>query len=151
MIISLLKTPENSSCFLPCPKWNEEQEEYKTLIYNASCTAGIPVSTDEERANEEVSALIEALCSESYRSVSLAFYELALKAAYNRDDQSAQMIDIITGQHPTVKSSLTKNFVHEYNTSLNSMEGIFNTLMKSNSIGFVSEYDTLLTPANTGP
>ncbi|MBQ9692609.1 MAG: hypothetical protein IJV70_05585 [Clostridia bacterium] len=135
---------------LPMPKWDEEQEEYKTLIYSASCTAGIPVSTDIDRANEEVSAVIEALCSESYRSVSLAFYETALKAAYNRDDQSAQMIDIITAQHPTVKSTLTKNFVFEYSSSLGNIGSIFTTLAKERSNNFVSQYDSIIGSAEQG-
>jgi ABC-type glycerol-3-phosphate transport system substrate-binding protein len=135
---------------LPMPKWDEEQEEYKTLIYNASCTAGIPVSTDIDRANEEVSAVIEALCSESYRSVSLAFYETALKAAYNRDDQSAQMIDIITAQHPTIKSSLTKNFVFEYSSSLGSIGTIFTDLVRYKSTNFISQYDSTIGAAEQG-
>ena len=78
----------------------------------------VPVSADIERVNEEISAVIEALASESYRRVYTAYYESALKTAYNRDDYSAQMVDIITGQHATVKSILTKNFVYEYSASI---------------------------------
>ena len=135
---------------LPYPKLDEFQDTYYTLIHNSSTSACIPISTDEDRANEEISAVIEAIGSESYRSVSVAFYETALKAAYNRDDQSAQMIDIITGQHNTVKSSLTKNFVYEYATSLSAIGSIFHSLMVSGNTNFMSSYDATIGPAEQG-
>jgi ABC-type glycerol-3-phosphate transport system substrate-binding protein len=134
---------------LPFPKYDEEQEEYISLIHNSSTLVAIPVSTDIDRANEEISAVIEALASESYRSVTVSFYEMALKAAYNRDDQSAQMIDIITGQHDTVKSVITKNFAYEYNSSLSSFGYIYNTLLSKRSNGFASTYDSILPSAKT--
>ena len=129
---------------LPYPKWDEFQEEYVTLIHNSSTITAIPVSSDIDYANEELSAVIEALCSESYRRVAVAFYETALKAAYNRDDQSAQMIDIITGQHDTVKSTLTKNFAYEYSGSLGGIGNIFGNLIGSRSYNFASTYDSLI-------
>ena len=135
---------------IPYPKLNEDQEEYVTLLHNATVATCIPVSTDIDRANEEISAVIEALASESYRRVAVAFYETALKTAYNRDDQSAQMIDIITGQHDTIKSTLTKNFAYEYTQSLGSIGSIFNTLMANGNTNFASQYDSMIGAANTG-
>lgn len=135
---------------LPYPKWDEAQEEYISFIHNSSAVVCCPVSADIERVNEEVSAVLEALASESYRKVYTAYYESALKAAYNRDDLSAQMVDIITGQHETVKSTLTKNFVYEYGASLKDIGGIFYSLIKKQSTGFASEYDGILDAAKTG-
>jgi len=135
---------------IPYPKFDEAQDEYITMVHNASYTVCIPVSTDIDRANEEVSAVIEALASESYRNVSVSFYEMALKAAYNRDDQSAQMIDIITGQHDTIKSTVSRNFAFEYNSSLKSISNLFYTLMNKNSSNFVSEYDGIIDSAEAG-
>ena len=99
---------------------------------------------DIERINEEVSAVLEALASESYRKVYTAYYESALKAAYNRDDLSAQMLDIITGQHQTVKSVLINNFVYSYAANLQYINSIFYNLIKKTSKNFVSEYDAIL-------
>ncbi|MBE6610303.1 MAG: hypothetical protein E7634_06510 [Ruminococcaceae bacterium] len=135
---------------LPYPKWDEEQDTYISFIHNSSAVVCIPVSTDIDRTNEELSAVIEALASESYRRVYTAYYESALKTAYNRDDYSAQMVDIITGQHATVKSVLTKNFVYEYSLSMQDIGGIYYGIIKKNSNNFVSEYDALLPPAKTG-
>lgn len=135
---------------LPYPKWDEEQEEYISFVHNSSTTVCCPVSSDIDRTNEELSAIIEALASESYQSVSIPFYEAALKAAYSRDDLSAQMIDIIMGRHDTVKSKLTKNFVFEYNSSLGGMGNIFYTLMYDHSKNFVSQYDSIIGKAEEG-
>jgi len=135
---------------LPYPKWDEEQEEYITLIHNSSTITAIPVSSDIEYANEELSAVIEALASESYRRVTVAFYETALKTAYNRDDQSAQMIDIITGQHDTIKSTITKNFAYEYSSSLGGIGNLFGKLISGKNANFASEYASTIDAANTG-
>lgn len=135
---------------LPYPKLDTDQEEYITMVHNASFAVSIPVSTDLNRAEEEISAVIEALASESYRNVSVSFYETALKAAYNRDDQSAQMIDIITGQHDTVKSKVLRNFAFEYDKSLNGISNIFYSLMKDRSNDFVSKYDSIIGSAKKG-
>ena len=135
---------------LPYPKWDEAQEEYISFVHNSSTTVCCPVSADIDRVNEEMSAIIEALASESYRSVSVPFYESALKAAYNRDDLSAQMIDIIMGRHDQIKSKLTKNFVFEYNNSLGTLGNIFYSLMYEHSKNFISKYDSLIAPAEQG-
>ena len=135
---------------LPYPKLDEFQEEYVSFMHNASVMVTCPVSSDIDRVNEELSAVIEALASESYRSVTVPYYETALKAAYNRDDLSSQMIDIITGQHDTVKSTLTKNFVYEYSWNLGKLGHIFSTLMEQKSKNFASTYDSLIVSAETG-
>jgi len=128
---------------LPYPKYTVEQDTYYNFMANGTVVTAIPVSCDIDYANEEVSAVIEAMASESYRFVSVAFYETALKAAYNRDDLSAQMIDIITGQHDTVKSTLTKNFLYEYGSSLGGMGSIFSTLMSGKNTNFSSTYESI--------
>jgi hypothetical protein len=120
------------------------------MIHNSATVVVCPVSADIDRVNEEVSAVIEALASESYRSVYTTYYESALKAAYNRDDLSAQMIDIITGQHATVKSSIIKNFVNEFNSSLGDYDSIFYKLITSRSKDFASTHDSILPVAEQG-
>ena len=111
----------------------------------------VPVSTDIERANEEISAVIEALASESYRRVAVAYYETALKTAYTRDDLDAQMIDIITGQHDTVKSVITKNFVYEYSASLGGIGTIHHSVVRTEqNKNYASKYDSIIDSANAG-
>jgi hypothetical protein len=45
--------------------------------------------------SEKIGAVMEALASESFRSVVPAFYEVALQTQYARDEESAEMMDII--------------------------------------------------------
>jgi len=75
---------------------------------------------------------------------------MALKTAYTRDDLDAQMIDIITGQHDTVKSTLSKNFLYEYSWAIGGIGNIFYTMMRDKSTNFVSTYDSLYTASTTG-
>jgi hypothetical protein len=133
---------------IPCPKWDENQEEYINLIHSSSTTVCCPISADIDRVNNELSAVIEALASESYRKVYTAYYESALKSAYNRDDLSAQMIDIITGQHATVKSVMRKNFIHEFNDTLGGME-IHYSMIGNRHNNYASLHDSLISSAGT--
>lgn len=134
---------------LPYPKFDEYQDEYISFMANGTVLVGIPISVPEDRAMGTVSAVVEALASESYRHVSVAFYETALKGAYSRDDTASQMMDIITGSHDTVKSTLTKNFVYEYSSSLNGIGTVIQGLMAQKSINFASYYDSRIGAAKS--
>ena len=77
---------------LPFPKLDANQVKYRTKSqdgYTMFCT---PVTVKNV---EKVGAAIEALASESRRSVVPAFYDVALKTKYARDEESSEMIDII--------------------------------------------------------
>lgn len=147
LLTSGMREMQDDFGVLPCPKWDEEQEEYISLMHSSSTTVCCPVSADIDRVNEEVSAVIEALASESYRKLYTAYYESALKSAYNRDDLSAQMIDIITGQHDTVKSKMIKNFIHEYNEPLGGPELVY-SMIANHSSDYVSTHDKIIGTAN---
>ncbi len=137
---------------LPYPKWDEAQEEYITESANGSILVGCTRNADIEFVNEEVSAVIEALASEAYRSVTPAFYETALKKAYSRDDTTAQMIDVICGRDDEIKSRVTKNFLYEYSSSLAGVGYIFNRIMglgKTGTPNFTSTYESLIDSENT--
>ena len=60
------------------------------------------------------------------------------------------MIDIITGQHDTVKSKVLRNFAFEYDKSLSGISNIFYSLMKEKSNDFVSKYDSIIGSAKSG-
>jgi len=63
----------------------------------------IPKTCQDDR----IGGVIEALASESYRSVVEVFYESALKMKYSRDSYSGQCIDII-------RATSTKSLMFEY-------------------------------------
>ena len=79
---------------LPYPKYDENQAKYQTMSQDGYTMFCIPSTV---RNPEKVGAVIESLAAETRRSVLPAFYDIALKTKYARDDDSAEMIDIIRG------------------------------------------------------
>ena len=146
-----MRAMEDTFGVLPYPKWDEAQEEYITMMANGSTLTAVPVSVTEDRALNETSAVIEAMCSEAYQSIAPAFYETACKRAYSRDDTSAEILDIITGRHATIKSKLTKNFLYEYSSSIAGAGTIFQGIMSKGPTGnpnFASTWESMAGAAN---
>ena len=79
---------------LPYPKLYENLNYMSAAATVNGTGAAIPVSAPEEKL-EMSCAVIEALCSESYRNVIPAWYDTALKVKYANAEVDAQMIDII--------------------------------------------------------
>ncbi len=77
---------------LPMPKYNEEQDKYYTTPQDAYNM--ISVMGDVKRP-EMISAALELLCAESYRSVTPRLFEEVLKVRYMRDYESSQMLDYL--------------------------------------------------------
>ncbi len=76
---------------LPAPKFNTDQKEHYTLMANTYTMYGIAVNCDTERP----SAVIEAMASEGYYTVTPVVFEVALKARYSDDSQDAMMFDVL--------------------------------------------------------
>ena len=76
---------------LPIPKYDESQENYATLLGNPFSLYAIP---KDSVTPDMAGAVLECMASESYRKISPALYEVALKLKYSQDDVSAKMFDI---------------------------------------------------------
>ena len=76
---------------LPLPKFDEAQEEYRTVAQR-SCYALIPVSSADY---DSASAVLEALSSEFYRMVIPEYFEVTLKTRYSPDENDSRMFDLI--------------------------------------------------------
>jgi len=74
---------------LPFPKYDEGQTDYLSLSHNGLMM--IPRTADPAF----VGAVNEALAAESYRLTIPAYYDIVLTSKVARDDESAEMIDII--------------------------------------------------------
>lgn len=114
--------------FLPYPKFDEEQESYRSLIHDAAMIGGV---SNASMNLDMVGAVIEALCAETYRSVTPVWYETALKVKYSRDDLSTQMIDLI-------HDSATTNFIYAYNYALDGAGLLYRTLCTNNKTDYAS-------------
>jgi len=85
---------ESDVGLLPFPKWDEAQKDYKVTICGSESIFGLPINS---RNPDMMGAVMEALAFESYKTVSPAYYESALKIKYSREesDVSSRMVDII--------------------------------------------------------
>lgn len=89
---SVFRNMEDDFGIIPYPKFDESQKSYATTTLNEVSMVGIPITAPEP----ELSALItEALCRESHVTVAPAFYDIALKGKYTRDENSVEMIELI--------------------------------------------------------
>lgn len=106
---------------LPLPKYDEEQEDYRTCFNNAASTLAVCSNLSAERA-EMVSAVLEVLSAESYKQVIPVYYETVLKGHYSREAADAEMYDLIL-------DSFVFSFGVAYSTlSLGGISGIFRRL-----------------------
>lgn len=86
-----MRTTETDFGVLPYPKFDDNQENYFTRVeyYNA---VQVPLTnSDTERAG----VMLEALNSYSAKYVLPAYYDISLKTKYSRDEESAEMLDLI--------------------------------------------------------
>ncbi|MBQ2706859.1 MAG: hypothetical protein IJF67_01240, partial [Clostridia bacterium] len=117
---------------LPMPKYDEAQEEYCTLTSFPYTLYGIPLDAkDPDRA----SAVLEALASESYRIVTPALFETAMKVKYSEDERDAQMYDIL-------KSTVVFDFGRVFNDSLGSKTySMFRSSIMNNNTNWASTWE----------
>ena len=88
---------------IPYPKLDDLQENYSGYIHNSAAYYVIPMTCKNA---DNVGAVLEVLCAESYRSVIEVYFETALKAKYAHDSETGQCIEII-------REVSTKNFLTE--------------------------------------
>ena len=101
---SQMRSYEFDFGILPFPKLDDNQERYKTAPQNGYTMFCTPVTVQN---TEKVGAVIEALAAETGKDVLPAFYEIALKTKFARDEESSEMIDII-------REGISYNFGTEY-------------------------------------
>ena len=89
--IGMLRDMEADFGILPYPKYNEEQNGYYSRVSYYWCCIVPMTNTDLDFTG----AMLEALNCESANSVVPAYYEIALKGKYSRDNDSEQMLQLI--------------------------------------------------------
>lgn len=78
---------------IPIPKYDEAQEEYYSMVsIPCSDSIAIPVSASDI---ERTGAIIEAMSAEGYYTLKEAYYDTVLKTKGARDEESAEMLDLI--------------------------------------------------------
>lgn len=77
---------------LPVPKYDEEQESYRTVDTNGFDVWCVPLAAKDPALSATV---MEAVASEDFRSVAPYFYEQYLKLRYSNNDIGMEIYDII--------------------------------------------------------
>ena len=107
---------------LPIPRYSEDQQGYYSLISDRFTGVVIPASVRNDDV-ENIGAVLEALASESYRTVAPAYYETALKVRYVDDANAWEMMDIII-------ESVKMDAVLPYTAALELSDETRNTVIK---------------------
>jgi len=76
---------------IPYPKYDESQNDYRTRVCYYMPTI-VPVTCAD---TDFTGYMLEVMNHESYKTVIPAYYDIALKGKYSRDEESAEMLDLI--------------------------------------------------------
>ncbi len=87
-----LRDTEIGYGILPVPKYDADQKGYRTVMSFPYSLYAIPVDVKDASM---AAAVMEALASESYRTVTPALFETGMKVKYAQDDETSQVFDII--------------------------------------------------------
>ena len=92
-VVETLRNMEADFGILPVPKFDESQQSYYTCVNPyTSVTIAIPISNPEI---EKAGIILEDLSAESRYTLEPAYYDLNLGTKFIRDNESAEMLDII--------------------------------------------------------
>ncbi len=127
-VTSTFADMESDFGLLPYPMLDESQGKYGTRVQDALSLWCVPIDAKNAEAS---GAVMEALGAQSYRTVTPAYFDVALKNRYSRDTETANMIDLI-------KDSILLNFEAIYNESFGSPYHVLRNLMVNKSSNFAS-------------
>lgn len=91
--IELFRDVDFDIGILPYPKYDSNQENYYILT-SGGAVATIPIILSEERM-DNVGIILDALARDSQENLVPTYREVVLKTKYTRDEDSAEMLDII--------------------------------------------------------
>lgn len=111
----ILRGMEADFGIMPYPKYDEEQEKHRTQSQNGYTMLGIPKTAKDPALS---AFILEAMCAKSSEIIRPAFYDIALKSKFTRDDESAEMINII-------RDGISFNFGMIYSYELDNIVIIF--------------------------
>ena len=93
----LYRDMESDYGILPHPKYDKAQDSYYTVSHDYYSLLCVPVTADPAKY-QMVGAFTEAVAAEGYRSVTPAYFDVALKNKYSRDDESSQILDMLAAR-----------------------------------------------------
>ncbi|MBQ2734949.1 MAG: hypothetical protein IJF33_03875, partial [Clostridia bacterium] len=116
-----LRDMEADYGIIPMPKLDDTQENYTTFVHNGFTVFAIPTTC---QIADTVAPFLEAMCAESYRTVTPAYYDVALKVKYARDEEASAMLDIAT-------QSIVLDFGYLFNQYISSNTALFRSMFNT--------------------
>lgn len=92
--VERLRAMEDDIGILPLPKYSESQEQYYATSYGNALFV-LPKTLDLSGEGENVGMILEAMSFSGYYDIIPQYKEVVLKTKTARDDESADMLDII--------------------------------------------------------
>ena len=91
--ISFLADFEHDYGVIPYPKYDEAQEQYRTMVDgNHEAMSILITETGDEL--DFIGLMSEVLCAESYKQVMPAYFDVCLKQRYASSPEDAEMMDL---------------------------------------------------------
>lgn len=135
---------------IPVPKYDEAQEKYHSQIGTSTSMFFIPRTTNDL---DLTSMVCEALCYYSWRDVVPAYYEIALKEKYTRDEDVKEMLELIRNSAqmdftfaystifspftnmvlPTVETDVSTDYMSKYESHKSAWQSVLDSLIDSYS------------------
>ncbi len=128
--VETLRSMETDFGILPFPKWNEAQTRYYTTVCDNASVMLTPITIDDP---EFVGIITEALAAEGYKTLVPAYYDVVLKTKGSRDDDSAEMLDLI-------RDNLIIDFGYIHSTALDSVGHLFVNQVRTKTANIVSAF-----------
>lgn len=134
-----LRDMTNDYGIIPSPKYDETQETYKAVVHDIATLICLPSNCTK---TEICGAVLEDMAYESYKSVTPAYYETAMKTKYTRDALSSQIIDLLHDNFMT-------DIAYSYNDNFNGLGQIARSMIAGKKSDFASYYAKLEKSAQT--
>ncbi|MHC1696314.1 MAG: hypothetical protein AB9835_13810 [Eubacteriales bacterium] len=126
-----LRDMEDDYGIIPFPKYDAEQENYQSIVHDIATLMCVPTTCTKFDA---VCATLEAMAYNSYKNVTPAYYEVAMKVKYSRDEMSSQIIDLLHDNNMT-------DIAYVYGSSFNNLGYIVRELVPAKTLNFASSYE----------
>ncbi|NLE12766.1 MAG: hypothetical protein GX628_03695 [Clostridiales bacterium] len=123
---------ENDYGIIPPAKFDEEQENYSAVVHDIATLICLPQTCAKL---DQCGAVLELMAYESWKDVTPAYYETAMKTKYTRDQASSQIIDIIHDNAMT-------DIAYAFGDNFNSMGYIARRMISGKNSNFTSYYES---------
>ena len=115
---------------LPMPKYDENQEKYISQLGTSTAMLFVPTTAKDIDLTSKV---METMSYYTNQLVVPKYYEVALKDKYARDDDIAEMLDII-------RDGAAFDFLFVYGTSLQSAQNSYFRFYETNTTDLASKF-----------